>query len=306
VLYTSADQAVAEPIIARFEKESGIRVLSRFDTEATKTAGLVQRIRAERSRPTCDVFWSSEVFHTIRLAEEGLLGSYMGEEVNGWPRYLADSEGRWYGFGMRARVIGYNTKAVAEGEAPRRLEDVLDGRWKGRVVMARPEFGTTSGDVASWFVHYGEVRAREILAGLKANDVRLVDGNSTAVRMVATGQADVCFTDTDDIYAGIRNGWPIGMNYLDQGGDGALSIPNTAALIKGGPNGRNAEALMAFLLGEEAEEMLVLSDGHNSPVHGGLAERYKEYAIDMPLEIDYGEVAGMLPTAIEEARETLR
>ena len=97
--------------------------------------------------------------------------------------------------------------------------------------MAAPEFGTTGGDVASWFAHYDSARATEILEGLKANDIRLVAGNSTAVRMVATGQADVCFTDTDDVYAAQRNGWPIAMNPLDQGGAGALVIPNTAALL---------------------------------------------------------------------------
>ena len=73
VLYCSVDQGYAEPIIAEFEKISGIKVLARFDTEATKTLGLVQRIRGEAASPVADVFWSSEVFYTIRLAREGLL-----------------------------------------------------------------------------------------------------------------------------------------------------------------------------------------------------------------------------------------
>ncbi len=58
VLYCSVDQAIAEPIIAEFEKQTGIKVLSRFDTEAGKTVGLVQRIRAEAASPVADVFWS--------------------------------------------------------------------------------------------------------------------------------------------------------------------------------------------------------------------------------------------------------
>ena len=73
VLYCSVDQAVAEPIVAAFEAQTGVKVLARYDTEASKTVGLVQRIRAEAEAPAADVFWSSEVFHTIRLAQEGLL-----------------------------------------------------------------------------------------------------------------------------------------------------------------------------------------------------------------------------------------
>lgn len=306
VLYCSVDQAVAEPIIAEFEKQTGVKVLARFDTEASKTVGLVQRIRAEASRPMADVFWSSEIFHTIRLAREGLLARYRNDKTEDWPATFADPNGRWYGFALRARVIAYNTRRVAANDAPRTLEDVLDGRWKERLVMAVPEFGTTGGDVASWFAHYGVDRAGQILQALKANRVRLVEGNSTAVRMVAMGQADTCFTDTDDVYAAQRNGWPVAMNYLDQGGDGPLAIPNTAAVIKGAPHVEEAKELMDFLLSEQLEEMLAESDSHNCPIHSSLAERFKLYAIPQPLRVGYEKVADQLPTAIQTAREILR
>ncbi len=171
--------------------------------------------------------------------------------------------------------------------------------------MAAPAFGTTGGDVASWFAHYGPARARQILRGLKDNEVRLVSGNSTAVRMVATGQADICFTDTDDIYAGQRNGWPVAMNFLDQGGDGVLAIPNTAVLVKGGPNPQSAQVLMRFLLSEALERRLVESDSHNSPLHAEVAAEYPQYAIPHPLHVDYGRVADFLPEAIQAAREIL-
>lgn len=305
VLYCSVDQALAEPIVAEFEKQSGITVLARYDTEASKTVGLVQRIRAEAAAPTADVFWSNEIFHTIRLAREGLLAPYHSEAADGWPTTFADPNGYWYGFALRGRVIGYNTNRVSAEEAPKSLEDVLDAKWKGRLVMASPAFGTTGGDVASWFAHYGPARAREILRQLKDNDVRIVSGNSTAVRMVATGQADLCFTDTDDIHAGQRNDWPVAMHFLDQGGVGVLAIPNTAARIKGSPHPEAADVLMRFLLGEELERRLVRSDSHNSPIRASIAREYPQYAIPNPLPVDYGRVADFLPTAIAAAREIL-
>ena len=306
VLYCSVDQAIAEPIIAEFEKRTGIDVLTRFDTEASKTVGLVQRIRAEAASPIADVFWSNEIFHTIRLARESLLAYYKSDSTKDWPEQYADMDGRWYGLALRARVIAYNTTRVSESEAPKCLEDVLESKWKGRIVMAEPEFGTTGGDVASWFAHYDTARATETLEGLKANDIRLVAGNSTAVRMVATGQADVCFTDTDDVYAAQRNGWPVAMNYLDQGGDGALTIPNTAALIKGGGNPEEAKKLMEFLLSEQLEEMLLNSDSHNCPIRPALAEQFKRYVIPKPLNLDYEKIADNLSAAIRTAMEVLQ
>jgi len=306
VLYCSVDQTVAEPIIAAFKKQAGIKVLARYDTEASKTVGLVQRIRAEVGSPTADVFWSGEVFHTIRLAREGLLVPYYSPSMENWPAGLADPNGLWYGFALRARVIGYNTRRVSAQEAPKSLEDALDAKWKGRLVMASPAFGTTGGDVASWFAHYGPQRAKEILRRLKDNQVRIVSGNSTAVHMVATGQADICFTDTDDVYAGQRNGWPVAMNFLDQNGEGVLAIPNTAAMIQGGPHPEAARMLMQFLLSEELERLLVESDSHNSPVHASVAQKYLQYAISRSLDVNYGRVADFLPMAIESAEGIFR
>ena len=306
VLYCSADQVFAEQVVRAFEKQTNIRVLARYDTEAGKTVGLVQRIRGEAAAPAADVFWSSEVFHTIRLARDGLLAPYRSERTAGWPANFADPGGRWYGFALRARVIAYNTRRVAAEQAPRSLEDLLDGEWAGRLVMARPEFGTTGGDVASWFAHYGPERAREILRGLKANRVRLVDGNSTAVRMVATGQADVCLTDTDDVYAARRNAWPVAMHYLDQGGRGPLAIPNTAAVVRGAPHAAEARELMAFLLSDRVELMLAASDSHNAPVRATLPADLARWAIPRSLPIEYQRVADRLPEAIRAAGEILR
>jgi len=229
----------------------------------------------------------------------------MSDKTQQWPSAFADANGRWYGFALRGRVIAYNTERVSSNDAPRSLEDILDSKWKGRIVMATPEFGTTGGDVASWFTHYGNEQAKKILQQLKANKIRMVDGNSTAVRMIATGQADVCFTDTDDVYAAKRNGWPIAMHYLDQGGNGSLVIPNTAAVIKGCPHPDEAKVLMAFLLSERLEQMLAQSDSHNSPIHPSLSRQFEKYIISKTLDVDYEKVADHLPMAIKAARGIL-
>ncbi|MEN6306999.1 MAG: extracellular solute-binding protein [Anaerohalosphaeraceae bacterium] len=306
VVYVSVDQQVSEPILAEFEKQTGVKVLARYDTEASKTVGLVQRLRSEAANPGADVFWSGEIFHTIHLAREGLLQPYQNTTTQDWPRLFRDEKRLWYGFSLRGRVIAYNTTKVSPEKAPRTLEDILKPEWRGRVVMARPQFGTTGGDVASWFVHYGQDKAKAILAGLKANDIRLADGNSSAVRMVATGQADVCFTDTDDVYAGQRNGWPIAMNPLDQAGDGSLVIPNTAGIVKGCPNPIAAAKLMEFLLSEQQERLQAQSDSHNYPVHMELHAEFDAYAIIWPLEVNYQKVADALPEAIRIAGEIFK
>jgi iron(III) transport system substrate-binding protein len=306
VVYCSADQQFAEKVLQDFQERTGIIARARYDTEATKTVALVQRLRSEVEKPTADVFWSSEVFHTIRLAREGVLAPYESEAAKQRPADLVGTEGRWYGFGLRARVIAWNTERVSESEAPRSVEDLLDAKWRGRVVIAAPEFGTSGGGVAAWFAHYGPARAREILRGLKANEVALVDGNSTAVRAIATGQADVCLTDTDDVYAAQRNEWPVAMCALDHGGAGVLAIPNTVGLVAGAPHPESAAALVDYLLGEHAERLLAQTDSHNTPVRPEVAAEFPQYALPKRLPVGFGAIADVLAEAIDATREELR
>jgi iron(III) transport system substrate-binding protein len=304
------DQDLAEPILEEFHRRTGIEVLTRFDTEASKTDTLVQKIEAEAKAPSADVFWSGEIFRTIVLAQEGLLEPYSpggaadgnsdGENI---PARYRDPNGRWHGFGLRARAIAYSTQRVPSDAVPRRLEDLLLPRWKGRIAMADPRFGTTKGDVASWFVHYGPARAREILDGLKANGVSPDGGNSTAVVKVADGLADVAMTDSDDVYAAQKKGWPIGIVLLDQGGEGVLTFPHTVALVKGGPHPSEAAALVEYLLSEAVEEHLAASEAHNTPVRPALARKFPAYAIPHPLDVQYGRVAEQLPATVKAVGE---
>src|SRR5262245_48109358 len=105
VLYTSVDQPYAEPIVREFEKQSGIHLRLVTDTEASKSVGLAERLRAEKANPQCDVWWGNEPFNTINLAEEGLLQPYESPSAKDVTPMYVDPEHRWAGNGLRARVI---------------------------------------------------------------------------------------------------------------------------------------------------------------------------------------------------------
>src|SRR5436190_1170427 len=76
VLYTSVDEPIARPIVDAFEQQTHIHVRLVTDTEATKSVGLAERLRAEKDHPQADVWWGNEPFYTIALADEGLLQAY--------------------------------------------------------------------------------------------------------------------------------------------------------------------------------------------------------------------------------------
>lgn len=316
VLYVSVDEHVARQVIDAFEKEHGIRVLMVGDTEVKKTAGLVDRMRAEKNKPQADVFWSSEVFMTIDLANEGLLEPHATAVTADWPAQFKDVENRWHGFASRARVIVYAPDRVPEDAVPDSWMDLTDSRFRGRIVMADPRFGTTGGHLAAMKVFW----TREImpgyyeafLEGLAENDIRMLpSGNAGVVEAIVTGEADVGMTDTDDVWAAQANGRKVKLVYpvhsVEPGatGVGTLLIPNTVAVIKGAPHPKAAVTLADFLLTEKVERMLAETVSHNLPVRSKFAGEFSAYAVPDPLRVDYTLAAKTRPQAIAQAMKTL-
>src|SRR5687768_6948813 len=151
VVYTSVDEPYARPILLEFQKQTGIMVVIQTDTEATKSAGLAARLEAERDRPRADVWWGNEVFHTIRLADAGVLAPYVSPAAADVPAKYKDAEGHWTGAGLRARVVavhGEPDEGAGKADATAKrvsLQDLLKPEHRGRIGIARPTAGTTGG-----------------------------------------------------------------------------------------------------------------------------------------------------------------
>jgi iron(III) transport system substrate-binding protein len=119
------------------------------------------------------------------LKSREVLASYRSPNAKGIPEALVDPEGFWTGFSARMRVIAYNTKAVKSNDAPQSVFDLADPKWKGQVAMADPRFGSTSFHVAALYALAGDEKMDGFFRRLKANGVRIVDGNSVVRDLVA-------------------------------------------------------------------------------------------------------------------------
>ncbi len=131
-----------------------------------------------------------------------------------------------------------NTKLVGEADRPKRIKDLLDPRWKGKIGIAKPLFGTTATHAACLFVAWGDEKAKAFFRDLKANAVQVLSGNKQVATAVGSGQLAFGLTDTDDAMGEVDAGSPVVIVYPDRnaGELGTLFIPNTLALIKGSPH----------------------------------------------------------------------
>ena len=267
VVYTALDEMYSRPVLDAFEAASGVRVKTVYDTEASKTTGLVNRLIAERTRPRADVFWNNEVMQTIVLKRKGVLAPYPSPAAEAIPQKYKDPEGYWTGFAARARVIIYNTELVQE--PPRSILDLVEPAWRGKAAIAKPLFGTTATHAAALFAAWGNDKAKRFFQDLLANKVAVLPGNATVRDLVARGEYAWGLTDTDDANGAVEDGFPAKWLLPDQeqGGLGTLVIPNSVALIEGGPNPDGGKALIDYLLRPEVERLLSESRSIQIPLN---------------------------------------
>lgn len=277
VLYCAQDRDFARAALEAFQTQTGLEVVPKFDTEANKSVGLYREIVAEKGRPRCDLFWNNEIVSTIRLHSQGLLQPHVSPAAESYPDWARADDHTWYAFAARARVLLVNTRLLAADDRPRSLLDLTAPRYRGRVVMARPQFGTTATQTACLFEVLGRDRAVAWLEGLRANDVQLAPGNKQAAEWVGRGQTPlgrpvvVAMTDTDDALIEVKAGRPVAIVFPDRDGGpermGTLFIPNTLCIPADCPNPAGARRLLDYLLGPDVEAMLAEGPGAQIPLN---------------------------------------
>lgn len=268
VIYTSVDQVFAEPVLRRFEQKTGIRVRAVFDTEETKSTGILNRLIAERGNPRADVFWSGDPVRPFLLMDRGLVEPYVSPQAQAIPPAFRATDGTWTGFAARARVLLVNRERLGDRSMPRSVRELADPRWKGEAAIANPMFGTTTMHVAAWFSHWGEEETRAFLTAIKENQVRIVSSNGAVKRLVVAGEVTFGLTDTDDAFVAMQAGAPVELVYPDQDDLGMLVMPTVVAKIRGGPNPEPARQLIDYLLSAEVEVLMAGSAAH-MPLRSG-------------------------------------
>ena len=291
VLYTSIDEPIARPIIDAFTKQTGIKVKLVTDSEANKTVGLVEKIRAEKDRPQADVWWGNEPFNSVLLAEEGLLLPYDSPAATDVPAAYRDPQKRWTGTAYRQRMLAQSGKFNREAT----IESFWNPAEKGRVAIARPTAGTTGSHVAALYVKLGEEKADAIFRAMHDNGVKVLGGNGPVAEAVSRGDVNFGLTDNDDC-AAMNREHPHSVHSQPPAPPFDLVLPTTVGLVAGRPESTDRQKLVDYLVSVDVERKLVAAEF----AAGSLRELKPA---DSP--IDYAAVARAMPRAIRRATAIL-
>jgi iron(III) transport system substrate-binding protein len=248
--YTSVELPVAEKVAKAFEaKFPGIAVR----VERSGAERNFQRIAQEYASKiyVCDITQSSDAAHFISWKRDGLLESYLPEEVaRHYPPQHKDADGMFASWRVYLSVIAYNTKLVKAQEAPKSFADLLDPKWMGKLVKAHPGY---SGTIMTATQQMVATLGWSYFEKLAKQKVMQLQSAADPPKKVAVGERAVQVDGADyTILQFQAKGEPIEIVYASEG---TPLISGPAAIMKRAPNPNAARLFHSWAMGIECQQL---------------------------------------------------
>jgi len=267
VHYTSTDLPVAEKLAKAFEaKYPGIAVR----VERTGAERVFQRIGQEYASNihAVDVVNSSDAAHFIVWKRDGILAPYVPEDVaKFYPPEHRDPDGLFASWRVWLSIIAYNTNLVKAQDAPKSFADLLDPKWKGKIVKGHPGYSGTimtatyqlQRDIGwSWFEQ------------LAKQNVMQVQSSADPPKKLELGERAVMADGNEyNILQFKETGRPVQPVYATEG---SPMIVGPNGIFKGSPNPNAAKLFQSFCFSREAQQLIIDFGGLRS-VHPQAQEK---------------------------------
>jgi iron(III) transport system substrate-binding protein len=259
VWYTSADLQLAELVgktfekkfpgmTARVERAGGERIFSRIAQEYA--AGI----------HTPDAVSTGDAAQFLAWKRQGLLAAYVPEDVaRHIPVEHRDSEGFYAIVRSSLCVMGYNTALVKREDAPKSFADLLDPKWKGKIVKAHPSY---SGTIMTSTYQMVRELGWPYLEKLSKQQVMQVQSATDTPKKIVLGERPVMADGNESNVLLLKEaGQPIEVVYA---AEGSPSIMQPSAIFAAAPHPNAARLFQNFLFTPQLQQLFVDEGGLRS------------------------------------------
>jgi iron(III) transport system substrate-binding protein len=259
VWYTAVDLSVAEKIAGAFKaKFAGVEVR----VERTGAERVFQRIGQEYASNVhaVDVVNSSDASHLLTWKTQGLLLPYVPEDVAKYykPEHR-DADGTYAGFRATLSPIAYNTKQVTVAEAPTSFKDLLDPKWKGKIVKAHPGY---SGTILTATFEMVRDIGWDFYENLAKQNIMQVQSATDPPKKLSLGERAVMADGTEyNVLLLKESGQPVEPVYPTEGTPFIIG-PN--GIFKAAPNPNAAKLFQNYCFTQEAQQIIIEVGGLRS------------------------------------------
>ena len=250
VFYTSIELQTAEKLAQAFEQAyPGIKV----QVERNGCERIVQRLQQERQSGihAADVVECSDMTALLDWKKQGWLTAFVPADVEKWPAEQRDSDGFFATERFTLAPIEYNTRMVKPEEAPKSFADLLDPKWKGKIVKAHPGY---SGTIMTVTYEISRDLGWDYLKKLGQQQVMQVQSAAEPPKKVAQGERPVAADGGEYLpLQMIDKGAPLALVYPTEG---TPSIPGGAGIVVDGPHANAARLFALYLFSRDGQQLL--------------------------------------------------
>jgi iron(III) transport system substrate-binding protein len=291
VWYSSVDVKVAEEIKKLFQQE-----YPKIDMEVERSGSerVFQRINQEYQANihNVDVVNSSDASHFLFWKQQNWLAKHMPPDLKKFPKDGYDPEGYYASWRATLNVMGYNTNLVKEADAPKGYKDLLDPKWKGKLVKAHPGY---SGTALTGTYALVKALGWDYFEKLSKQGVQQLQSTTAPPKTIASGERAVEVDGNEyNMFIEIDKKSPVKIIYAVEG---TPFVTSPTAIFAQAPHPNAARVLQNFLYTAKAQQILVDAGGARS-----LHPDVKEPANRTPLKnikLLPDDPKGMLPQVNE-------
>jgi iron(III) transport system substrate-binding protein len=258
VWYTATDVQVAEKVGKAFEEKYGIKV----QVERSGAERVFQRINQEYGSGIhkADVIETSDAVHFILFKRNGWLQPAVPTDVAKlWPAEAKDPDGHFAAYRAHLSVIGYNTNQVKKEEAPKSHADLLDPKWRNRMVKAHPGY---SGTIMTGTHALSEALGWEYLEKLAKQRVMQVQSSTEPPKKLAQGERSVMADGNEyNMFMLKETGVPVEIVYATEGTPIAIGH---SGILKNAAHPNAAKLFYAFVFSRETQQLISDAGGLRS------------------------------------------
>ena len=252
VWYTSIDLKLSERIGKAFEERyPGIQC----KVERSGAERLLQRITQEYTANVhaVDVVNSSDASLLVYWKDQDMLAPYVPEDVaKFYPAERKDVDGTYAGFRIFLCIIAYNTNLVKKEEAPKSFADLLDPKWKGKIVKAHPGY---SGTILTATYQCSRDLGWSYFEKLAEQDILQVQSAADPPKKIALGERAIMADGVEYIiFADKESGQPVEPVYATEGTPLIIG-PN--GVFKAAPNPNAARLFQSFCFTPECQQLCI-------------------------------------------------
>jgi len=291
VWYTSVDVKVAQAVAKAFRADyPNIEV----DVERAGSERVFQRINQEYESgiKNVDVVNSSDASHFLYWKQQKSLAAHTPPDVKRFSPQFKDPEGYYAVWRATLSVMGYNTKLVEEKDAPTGYLDLLDPKWKGKLVKSHPGYSGTSLTGT-----YAIVKALgwDYLEKLSKQGVQQLQSTTATPKSIASGERVVMVDGNEyNMFIEIQAKSPVKIVYPKEG---TPFVTSPTAIFADAPHPNAARVFQNFLYTAKAQQ-LVVNEGGTRSAHPDVKEPPERTPLSK-IKLLPDDPAGMLPEISE-------